>query len=486
MRLYNFQKESVKRMLSNNDNILLADEMGLGKTCQICAYLSLNKQSLPALIICPASLKLNWSREIKKWCGIESYIVSGRKSQFFSKEFIDKYKVFIINYDILGFEDIIEKEKENQRKEIYKKQGIYYKKKEILVQGWCDELIKFGFKTIISDEVQFIAEPDTIRSRCVSKICKGNSRKLFLSGTPYETKTSQFFTSLNILQPKIFPNRWQFLLRYCDAKKTFFGWKYDGLSNADELRKKLEPFMIRRLKKDVLKELPPKNRIVIPLEVSDKDENIYIGKEKELTTMIINGEKNTLSKIAELKQVSFECKKKSIIQWVKDYLARENKLVIFVYHKEAFEFLMNSFKKIAVGINGGTSIVDRQNNVDKFQNDDKIKLFIGQIKACGAGLTLTAANATCFVEFGQTVVQHEQAEDRVHRIGQVADSVTAYYLILENSIDEDVMRILNTHNKDLKEVLNGETNQIMFEDSDMSKQILQMYKNRKNIEKNVK
>lgn len=486
MRLYNFQKESVKRMLSDNNNILLADEMGLGKTCQICAYIGLNMQSLPALIICPASLKLNWAREIKKWTNIEPYIINGKKAQFFSKEFIDKYKIFIINYDILGFEDEIEKIKENQRKELCKKQGIYYKKREISIQGWCNELIKFGFKTIVSDEVQFIAEPDTIRSRSVQKICKGNSRKLFLSGTPYETKTSQFFTSLNILQPKIFPNRWQFLMQYCDAKKTFFGWRYDGLSNAEELRKKLESFMIRRLKKDVLKELPPKNRIVIPLEISEKDENFYVGKEKELTAMIINGEKNTLSKIAELKQVSFECKKKSIIQWIKDYLTRENKLVIFVYHKNSFDFLMDSFNKIAVGINGETSINDRQDNVDKFQNDDKIKLFIGQIKACGAGLTLTAANATCFVEFGQTVVQHEQAEDRVHRIGQVADSVTAYYLILENSIDEDVMRILNNHNKDLKEVLNGDKNQVMFGNTDMSKQILEMYKNRKNIEKKVK
>ena len=104
-------------------------------------------------------------------------------------------------------------------------------------------------------------------------------------------------------------------------------------------------------------------------------------------------------------------------------------------------------------------------------------MFVGQIKACGAGITLTASKATCFIEFGQTCVQMEQAEDRINRIGQEADSITAYYLILEDSIDISIMEILNDHNKGIKQVLNNELDVEMF--GDMRKEILKKYKERK-------
>ena len=476
--LYPFQKEGVRTLLSNNKNYLIADEMGLGKTIQALTYLKMNPKALPAVVVCPASLKLNWANEVRKWVGVDSYILNGRTPEYLSDEFVSKYPIWIINYDILGSEDEDERKAELEREIYCKSNGLSYHKKKMRVYGWCDEIVRHDFKTIICDEVQNIAEPGTLRSRGVMQICEGNSRKIFLSGTPYETKTSQFFTCLHILDKRLFPNRWFYLMNYCDAKKTRFGWKFDGLSNAEELHEKVSTLMIRRLKKDVLSQLPPKTRIVVPMDVSKKDRTIYDEAERELDEAIENGEKNALSKLAALKQASFEAKKDCVIQWIKDYLEVNDKLVVFVYHKVAFDLLTNTFGKICVGINGGTPNALRQTYVDKFQKDKKVRLFIGQIKATNAGLTLTASNATCFVEFGTTAPMHEQAEDRVHRISQEADAVFAYYLILQDSIDESIMDVLNQRNANLKRVLNNEENEQLFDD-DFNKAILSRYKKSK-------
>lgn len=479
-KLYPFQEEGVKILLSNNKNYLLGDEQGLGKTVQGAVYLRLSKQ-LPAIIVCPASLKLNWSREIEKWVGVKTHILEGRKPQYLSDEFLKEYPVWIINYEILGTENKKEKEEELKRKAYCKMNDLYYKPKKLDVYGWCDEIIKHNFKTVICDEIQYIAEPTTMRSRGVQKICKPKNRKIFISGTPYESKTVQFYTALHILNKKLFPNEWQYKMRYCDPVKTFFGWQFEGLSNAEELHEKISTFMIRRLKKDVLTQLPPKQRSVVPMQISSSDRKIYDEADKELELAIKNKETNALVKISALRQASVEAKKNAVIQWVKDYLSVNNALVLFVYHKKIFDLFMNEFKDICVGINGGTPSNERQLNVDKFQNDDKIKLFIGQIKSCSTGLTLTKASATAFVEFGSTCKQMEQAEDRVHRISQTADSVFAYYLIMENSIDVDCMNTLNRRSKQINKVMDNSDEAMFDDEQDFSKAILTEYKNRKKL-----
>jgi SWI/SNF-related matrix-associated actin-dependent regulator 1 of chromatin subfamily A len=480
--LYPFQKEGVKLILSNYENVLLADEMGLGKTCQVCTYLKMNPNSLPAVVVCQSSLKLNWEREVEKWAGLKCTILEGRKPQKFSDKYFEKYPVVIINYDILGTENQVEKRKEVERKKFCRENGMHYAPKKLKVDGWVDELVSHKFRTIIADECQYISDPDTIRARAVIQLSEiEGSRKIFMSGTPYETKTSQFFTCLHILNKTLFPNRWAYLMRYCNPTKTFFGWQFNGLTNGEELHEKISNFMIRRLKKDVLEQLPPKQRIIIQMQVTSSERKIYDDVDAEFVEALSKGESNALVKISQLKRASFETKKNAVLQWIKDYLSVNDKLVVFVYHKDSFEFLLDNFEDISVGINGETSIEKRQKNIDRFQNDEKIKLFVGQIKACGAGITLTASKATCFIEFGQTVVQHEQAEDRVHRIGQKADSIQAYYLILEDSIDNTIMEILNDRNRGIKQVLNNESDVEMF--SDMNKEIFKKYKERKRIKK---
>jgi SWI/SNF-related matrix-associated actin-dependent regulator 1 of chromatin subfamily A len=480
-----FQKEGVKIMLNSDTNILLADEMGLGKTPQASSYLRWGKDTWPALIVSPATLKENWRKEIKRWTGQDSYIIEGKKVENFSKEFLLKYPAIIINYDILGEEDKKAKAEEMEARKMAREMKYPRRNKIIKVNGWCDELSKMNFKTIIADEVQYISGAETIRSRALTQISFAlpNAKKIFISGTPYETKTLQFYPALHILDTENFKSEYKYKMRFCNPVKTYWGWNFEGLSNAKELHEIISKFMIRRLKKDVLKDLPPKIRSVIPMKIKPTERKIYDDADWELELAIINKEKNALSKLEALKQASFKAKMNSMLSWIKEYLEINEKLVVFIWHRESCEILEKEFKGKCVSVTGDTPTKKRDELKERFQNDPKIKLFIGQIKSAGVGLTLTSSKVVAFLEFGSTAPGMEQAEDRVHRIGQTADSVLAYYLVLENSIDEQIMEILNKRNKDLKRVMNNE-DEDLFEpkkEKEFSELILAEYKKKKQI-----
>lgn len=480
-----FQKEGVKIMLNSDTNILLADEMGLGKTPQVSSYLRWGKDTWPALIVSPATLKENWRKEIKRWTGQDAYIIEGKKVENFSEEFLLKYPAIIINYDILGEEDKKAKAEEMEARKRAREMKYPRRNKIIKVNGWCDELSKMNFKTIIADEVQYISGAETIRSRALTQISFAlpNAKKIFISGTPYETKTLQFYPALHILDTENFKSEYKYKMRFCNPVKTYWGWNFEGLSNAKELHEIISKFMIRRLKKDVLKDLPPKIRSVIPMKIKATERKIYDDADRELELAIINKEKNALSKLEALKQASFKAKMNSMLSWIKEYLEINEKLVVFIWHRESCEILEKEFKGKCVSVTGDTPTKKRDELKERFQNDPKIKLFIGQIKSAGVGLTLTSSKAVVFLEFGSTAPGMEQAEDRVHRIGQTADSVLAYYLVLENSIDEQIMEILNRRNKDLKRVMNNE-DEDLFEpkkEKEFSELILAEYKKKKQI-----
>lgn len=506
--LYPFQKEGVKLMLQSEKNVLLGDDMGLGKTPQAATYLKYKEDCLPALVVAPASLKENWKKEIKKWAGLDAYVIEGRKSEYLSDEFVKKYPVLIINYDILGTDNPEQKKyvtgiktkikrlkekvklaEDNETKQRLNEKIYTYnsliRDYIIKVDGWCDELVKINFNTIIADEIQSICTMTTIRTRAMNQICftLSSAKKIFCSGTPYETKTLQFYPCLHILAEKMFPNEWTYKMRYCNPVKGFFGWSFEGLSHAEELHQKISKFMIRRLKSEVLKDLPPKIRSVIPMKISPADRKLYDDIDAELERAIINKEKNALSKLEALKQASFNAKKNSMIQWIKDYLEFNDCLVSFIWHQEACDILQKEFNKVSVSITGKTPSKQRENIKEEFQNNEKIKLFIGQIKSAGVGLTLTRSKAVVFLEFGNTAPGMEQAEDRVHRLTQKADSVLAYYLIMENSIDEQQMEVLNKRNKDLKKVLDDKDEDLFSseKEEEFNKLVLAEYKKRKNI-----
>lgn len=470
--LYPFQKQAVVEMLdiSKERNILLASQPGCGKTCMASIFLEKNENAFPCLIICPASLKVNWSKEIEKWIpGHSVFIINGRDSYADSsiRASVNNSDIVIINYDILGFDDKEASKKEKERIEKAKEEGRKYRKAFIPVKGWAVEFSNdFHFKTIIADECQYIQSPSAIRSRAVIQVSADKRiRKVFLSGTPFETKVRQFYNACHILAPDLFPKESDFLFRYCNPRKGYFGWTFDGVSNLEELRRKLSHFMIRHRKEDVLTQLPPKQKIPIYFDMDSSIRKKYDDMENELLSK--KDKMHQFTYLAEMKKVLMEVKKDISCQYVRDMLEIENKFVIFVFHIEMYDYLMDKFKDIAVGINGGVSPLKRQSAVDKFQKDDKIKLFIGQISAAGTGLTLTASHSLGFAEWGQTPAQMEQASDRIHRLSQEADSCQIYYLIVKDTIDEGPLSNLESHYSDIDKVLDGGTGATLVDCNEM-------------------
>jgi len=454
-KLYPFQKGGVRWFEKNNGVGLLGDEMGLGKTIQALAYLDVHPELRPVLIACPASVKLNWQNEIKKWTGQEAFVMSGTKGHI-----LPDYPFYIINYDILS----------GRAKKTLDDNGKPIKKRfsEPEPDTWTYFLEKVGLRVFIGDEVQYISNNKAIRTKHFIHIKRTVKPDSFigLSGTPIRNRPAEFFTILNLLDNKTFPNRWKYLHAYCDPKHNGFGMTFLGATNIDKLHELIQPLMLRRLKADVLPELPPKRKLIVPMELDKAELASYRGADKEFLDWLrghlragIEGQQQ----LEKLKQLAYIAKRNAVIQWIKDYLATGEKLVVFTYHVKALQDLVQIFKKEAVYLDGSVSGSKRQIAVDRFQNDDKVRLFIGQVVAAGIGITLTAAPAVAFVEFPWTSGDVEQASDRIHRIGQEADSVTAYFLAASDTVEEHIMDLLQGKYENVKDILDGEKGADLFD-----------------------
>jgi len=227
--------------------------------------------------------------------------------------------------------------------------------------------------------------------------------------------------------------------------------------------------MIRRTKDQVLEELPEKTRSLVPIEISNRREYNRVESEfldwleeqkgKEAADRASKVEQ--ITKIEYLKQVAAKGKIHESINWIKDFLHSGEKLVVFATHREVIDKLFKAFGRVAVKIDGSVPVDRRQEIVEQFQTDAKIRLFIGNIQAAGVGLTLTAASNVAFLELGWTPALHDQAEDRCHRIGQ-KDAVNIYYLLAEETIDERIAELLEDKRKVVDAVM-SDKNDISFD-----------------------
>jgi len=259
-----------------------------------------------------------------------------------------------------------------------------------------------------------------------------------------------------------------FAIRYCNAQYTRFGWRFDGASNTMELNSllidKKTGVMLRRLKKDVLKDLPDKTYSVIPFEIDNRKEYEYAEEdfiawvsERKGNRAAMNASRaEALAQIEALKQIATAGKMAQVKQWIRDFLDDNGKLVVFCTHKFPIGELMEEFGSIAVKIDGSSSANQRTEAVDKFQNDDNIRLFVGNIRAAGLGITLTTASNVAILELPWSPGELVQAADRLHRIGQ-KDNVTVYYLVANATIEERIADLLDNKRTVLDAVLDGRT-----------------------------
>jgi len=427
MKLFPYQKKGVAFIEAKGGRALIADEMGLGKTAEALAWLHLHPENRPAIIVVPASLKLNWLREIQLWMrgpglteilnGTTPYEIEG--------------DIVIINYDILAY--------------------------------WVDALCSMVPSVIIADEVHFVKNNSAKRTKAMKKLAKYAKHFIALSGTPIVNRPVEFLNAIMMIDRTLFPNSWHYLNKYCGARHNGFGWDFTGATKTEELHDILiKSIMIRRLKKDVLKELPDKTRSFVPMELTNMD--IYSLAEVNFIRFVAiqkgpeaaarASAAQALAEIEGLKQLAVKGKMDQAVEWIRNFLDNDQKLVVMAVHKFVIDRLMEEFAGIAVKVDGSVSGQNRQSAVDLFQEDPSIRLFIGNIKAAGVGLTLTASSSVAFLELPWTPGDLTQAEDRVHRIGQ-KDAVNIYYLLAQDTIEEKIAKLLDKKRKVLDAVLDG-------------------------------
>lgn len=430
-KLKEFQESGVSFIEAKGGRCLLADDMGLGKTIQALAYLQLHPEIRPVIIALPVSLKLNWEKEAKAWLSDPDVeLLSGRTP------YKTHAKILIINYDIL--------------------------------QGWADYIIKvIKPKALILDEVHSIKNSGAKKTKAAKRIGKNVEHIIAISGTPVLNRPIEIYNAVTMINPTILGNYWHFTKRYCDAKTTMFGTDVSGSSNTEELHRILiNSVMLRRLKEDVALELPDKQTCVVPVELdnyseyrrAEKEFIKYVHETKGEAAAIRASNAETLGRINLLKQLAVQGKMKEVIEWIYNYLESGEKLVLFCTHTATIDILMNEFPKIALRYDGKVSTQKRQEAVELFQNNNKYKLFVGMLdnqgKPAGVGLTLTAARCTATIEFQYTPGIHDQADDRVHRIGQKR-AVINYKFIAQGTIEDKIIKLLDNKRKTVDMVVDG-------------------------------
>ena len=426
-KYFDHQKKGVKFLLDKK-KCILADDMGLGKTTQ-AILAALESGAKKILIVCPSSLKINWQREIENFES-EDDISIIRSIGWDSKKFT------IINYDILkNFHTILEKGKEYNPRKISR------------------EIVNEKFDVIILDESHYIKNSKSNRGKIIQQIIKESNPKYvwLLTGTPIANRPMDYFNLLSLIKAPVASDWMYYARRYCGGKqiKTKVNGKLrtiylsDGASNLEELGERTKTTILRRKKNDVL-DLPEKLIIPTYLELENREgyESVY---DKYLEWRRSQGKgTNVVRHLVELillrKFIALE-KVKNSIELAESAIENGKKVLIFTNFTEELDKFKEHFGKVGVYLDGRTKEKERQNAVDKFQNDDKIKVFVGQIKAAGVGLTLTKAEIVIINSLDWVPGNLEQAEDRAYRIGQIKD-VTIYYPLFDNTVDTLVWKVL--------------------------------------------
>jgi len=493
-----FQKAGCAYIAAHADRVLVADDMGLGKTVEALATVQrvlAESETSRAVIVCPATLKLNWLREAIKWLPeivtvegdlallgrwgrrrvrgitilngmreIEMKLADGSPAIVRCNDL--RSRVLVLNYDIL--------DKHMKMLRALKAEGV--------------------LRIVVFDESHYAKNVTAKRTKLSIDLATDVPARLCLTGTPIMNKPKELISQLNILNRlDDFGGFHAFVRRYCQVEYVGAmgsGPMADPVGLLDLNRALRATCMVRRRKADVLKELDPKIRTPMPLDITNREEydraeqaliayireraaqdrgfraslaamddadleaasGLSLDDKTDRDDLIAKAQAihaqdkaeraaraEVLVRIETLKQIAARGKLAAVVEWVEDFLATGEKLIVFVDHIEIAHTLATRFG--APLIIGDTPLAQRQKIVDAFQNDPEPRIVVMNIKAGGVGLTLTAASNVAFVELGWNPAVHDQAEDRAHRIGQT-DSVTCWYFLGQRTIDEDIAELI--------------------------------------------
>ncbi|XP_061992188.1 uncharacterized protein LOC133710194 isoform X1 [Rosa rugosa] len=453
-KLLGFQREGVRFILQHGGRAFLADEMGLGKTLQAIAVASCIRDSWPVLILTPSSLRLQWASMIQQWMNIPPSDILVVLSQCGGSN--------RAGYTLVS----------SSSKGTIHLDGLFNIISYDTVPKLQNLLMASDFKIVIADESHFLKNAQAKRTTASLPVIKKAQYAILLSGTPALSRPIELFTQLEALYPDVYKNVHEYGKRYC--KGGTFGM-YQGASNHEELHNLLKAtVMIRRLKNDVLSELPVKRRQQVFLDLAEKDMKqinalfrelevvklkIKACKSKEEVDSLKFMEKNLINKIYT---DSAEAKIPAVLDYLGTVIEAGCKFLVFAHHQSMidaiYQFLLK--KKVScIRIDGSIPTVERQAYVTQFQEKDSVKAAVLSIKAGGVGLTLTAASTVIFAELSWTPGDLIQAEDRAHRIGQVS-SVNVYYLLANDTVDDIIWDVVQSKLENLGQMLDGHENSL--------------------------
>jgi len=389
------------------------------------------------LIVCPSSLKINWQREIENFCEDVS-IIKGNHW--------DPNRFTIMNYDILkNFHTIEEKGKKYEEWELRR------------------EIVDFNPDLIILDEAHFVKNHKSIRGKILNDISKRfkSERVWLLTGTPIANRPMDYYNLLSIIESPVTNNWVHYAKTYCNGmrfrKGNKFIWVTTGASNLEELSTKTRRTILRRKKEDVL-DLPEK--LITPVYLELQNESGYKSVwDDYMSQRKLDGKKGNPAKdLVEMTLLRTFIAMETVpysIEKTEEALEYGKKTIIFCNFNDEMDSFINHFGSKCVSVRGGMTDKQKQQSVDRFQEDDSCMVFVGQIKAAGVGLTLTKAEIVIMNSLDWVPGTHEQAEDRAYRIGQ-KETVNIYYMLIDKTIDTLMWYILNEKKKVIGTIM-GET-----------------------------
>jgi SWI/SNF-related matrix-associated actin-dependent regulator of chromatin subfamily A-like protein 1 len=446
MKLYDYQIEGIGKMVASK-KIINGDQMGLGKTVQ--TIMSIEKsQAFPCIVVCPASLKYNWQKEIEMWTNHKALILSNETK----KSFIYFYQANLVHYFIVNYESISKFfVSENFTQQKFELKDVVFKPE------------KNFFKSIVFDEAHRLNNPLTRQTKLSYGLSYQKEYCYLLTGTPIVNKVNDLAS----------------LLCFVDGINSFGGYTkfLETYQNANSQKLKdlgekirLNNLYIRREKSQVL-ELPEKTRQLLLVEIDNKTEYYtaqndlagYLKEYKNKTDKEIRksmrGE--VMVRLSELRQCAARGKMYAVKELIQNCIDNDEKTIIFGVHKEILKSIRDEFKSLYIA--GEVSSEQRQAAVEKFQNDENEKTFVLSLKSGGVGLTLTAGRIEIFVEMWWNPATNEQAEDRGHRIGQKRD-VHCIYPVAKGTVDEYLWKLV----EDKRNVANS----VMLSDDEIEWQII--------------
>lgn len=455
--LYDFQRVGVN-FLTETKGAILGDDMGLGKSIQSLATVD-NINAKSTLVVCPASLKYNWAEEIEKWLPNKSYTILDGSKEKRIEALENDVDFYITNYASL---------REKSRAKI---NGNWTKVDNELFKAIKNK----NFEVAIYDEAHKMKNRKSQQTKALYKITNGIKRNYLLTGTPIMNTPEDLWSLLHIIDRKKFSSFWRFVHRYCEVWDNGFGKEIGSAKNPKEFREMLKPYMLRRLKEEVIEDMPELTKQKSWVELEGKQSKIYHQMEEDMVAELSEQEEIKapiiISKIMRLKQIAVSeqllAEKPSIKKFKKSAKIKvlneiiddsgDQKIVVFTQYQSAAKLVAKMLDKEGIGygmIHGGVKNKERQKEVNKFQENDNCKVFVATIKAGGLGLTLTAGSIAVFLDKDWTNANNTQAVDRLHRIGQERN-VTVIELLAKDSIEEYIEELLAEKQETFDSLIEG-------------------------------